>query len=96
MAPPLQRKHRRAGLCKRVVGKITHVDLEQLTRQLPDESLFFFTIFFHMYFGFLSVRALLGAKTLLSRAPIPALTVSGAAGAKAISCTGACLANANT
>ena len=39
MAPPLQRKHRRTGLCKRVVGKITHVDLKQLTRQLPDESL---------------------------------------------------------
>jgi hypothetical protein len=39
-----------------------------------------------MCFGFLSVCALLGAKTpFLPATPIPSLTVSGAAGAKEIS-----------
>ena len=57
-----------------------------LTRWAPSQSFFFCTVFFHMCFGFLSVCALLGAKTpFLPATPIPSLTVSGAAGAKEIS-----------
>ena len=41
------------------------------TRWAPSQSFFFFTVFFHMCFGFLSVCALLGAKTPSHPVPAP-------------------------